>query len=243
MDRISLSLPQGAPCTTLLLLDSQTVRLARCEACGGISDRYVEHDSLFLLLDLLLHRVSAYRHLLCNHPLVQQGSHATLWRVGVALAVCDVHLKRTTQAAVLGESSIATAADAMPTLAPSPSLRALALSLAWPLASSALEFAAFTYVASAVVGGAVGVRRVAVALGYSSLGKALLVLSMIWEFPLPVIFGAAVEAFTLSCNVVALRVVHEQGGRVTPQRAVAAVAAAAAARTLLALVLVLGSPT
>ena len=261
----------GVPCTTLLR-DSPsataTLRLTRCEACGHISDRYVEHDALVLVLDLLLcvtdplasgscsvphafmpcahseirwfasrlrsHRAAAYRHLLHNNALVQQGSTTTLLHVGAVLAICDVHLKRTTQAALLDGRDGAIGAQQ--------SLPHAALGLVWPFASSLLEFAAFAAIAARAAGGAVDLRRVAVALSYSSVGKALLVLSMIWEFP-PVLFGAAVEAFTLSCNMVALRVVHEPRSRMTARRAATAVAAAAVARVLLAVVLLAASPS
>lgn len=215
----------GATCHTMLQDSPRApVRVARCEACGRVSDRYIEHDATVLIVDLLLHRTAAYRHLLFNR-LAIRPSNVSLLQLGAALAVCDVHLKRTTKAALLGGE-------------PSPDPATLTgsvgemVGLAWPFASAALEFAAFTAVA-AYAAGAAGLHRVAVALSYSSLGRALLVLSMIWDFP--PIFGAAVEAFVLSCNMVALRVVSGPGVRA--QRAAAAVAAAAVARTFLALVL------
>mgnify|MGYP004415858351 CR=1 FL=1 len=57
-------------------------------------------------------------------------------------------------------------------------------------------------------------------------------------------FGLAVEAFTLSCNFVALRVVHEslKDGPLTTQRAAIAVAAAAICRACLASALAQISP-
>ena len=64
-----------------------------------------------------------------------------------------------------------------------------------------------------------------------------------WPYP-PREFGLAVEAFTLSCNFVALRVVHEslKDGPLTTQRAAFAVAAAAICRACLASALAQISP-
>lgn len=48
-----------------------SIRLSRCAACGHLADKYVERDTLLVLLDMLLPRASVYRHLLCNcsrHP-------------------------------------------------------------------------------------------------------------------------------------------------------------------------------
>lgn len=231
----------GAPCATLVHDGPDLVRLARCERCGHISDRYVEHDLLLLLIDLLLHRDAAYRHLLRNHrqrpSRAERGLSAGVlsepWRLWLAVAACDVHSKRT-MAGMIGSSMLKVEVPA--------SLPALSLSFGWPFGSSALEFAVFTAVAATAAGGSLSLRRVAAALAYSSVGKGLLALSMIWEYPAPMAFTAAVEAFTLSCNVVALRVVHEPE-KLPAQRAVVAVATAAAARTLLAAVLLLASPT
>ena len=213
----------GTSCTTLVHDGQGLVRIARCEHCGSVSDKYVEHDTLFLMIDLLLHRATAYRHLLCNHTLVQQASPLALLHVGAVVAICDVHLKHVTRIALLGSL-------ASPSPAPSTSLP---LGLAWPLLSSAVEFATFTVIATAVSGVTVGWRRVAIALLYSSVGKSLLALSMIWDYP--AIFGAAIEAFTLSCNTVALRVVHEPR-TLTATRATIAVVAAAAVRAAVAAV-------
>ena len=48
------------------------LRLARCRSgrCRAIADRYLEYEPVLLVVDLLLHRVPAYRHLAHNryHP-------------------------------------------------------------------------------------------------------------------------------------------------------------------------------
>ena len=42
------------------------LRLTRCIRCGSFVDRYVEYDGVLIVLDLVLHKNPAYRHLLFN---------------------------------------------------------------------------------------------------------------------------------------------------------------------------------
>ncbi|KAF8207012.1 Arv1-like family-domain-containing protein [Mycena galopus ATCC 62051] len=45
---------------------SHNLRLEQCKNCGAFADPYVEHDSLTLLIDLILLKLGVYRHLLYN---------------------------------------------------------------------------------------------------------------------------------------------------------------------------------
>lgn len=45
---------------------ADSVRLARCGGCGAVCDKYEEYDALLVLLDAMLLRRAALRHLLCN---------------------------------------------------------------------------------------------------------------------------------------------------------------------------------
>ena len=46
--------------------DISTLRLVRCDKCYNVADRYIEVDATLLLLDIILHRTQAFRHLLFN---------------------------------------------------------------------------------------------------------------------------------------------------------------------------------
>ena len=214
----------GHPCA-VLARDNPTapIRLGRCERCCDYADAYIEADEFSICLDLLLHRPAAYRHLLCNLQQSASEANSSLLKCVAALILCDAKMKHDCSPSA---ASITKAPAALP---------ALFGGLAWPLLSSALELLAFTIVCWFAAGGRLGWRRLATATIYSSLGKGLLILFFVWPYP-PREFGLAVEAFTLSCNFVALRVVHEslKDGPLTTQRAAFAVAAAAICRACLA---------
>ncbi|KAF8224168.1 Arv1-domain-containing protein [Tricholoma matsutake] len=84
------------------------LRLEQCPKCHSFADPYVEHDSLTLLLDLMLLKRGVYRHLLYNRgteprkllgkvqPNTLGGTSRGRWllvlRLGAALIVLDAYL-------------------------------------------------------------------------------------------------------------------------------------------------------
>lgn len=42
------------------------LRLTRCPKCGHVTDKYIEYELLLVLIDIILHRIPAFRHLLFN---------------------------------------------------------------------------------------------------------------------------------------------------------------------------------
>lgn len=63
-------------------------RLTRCSHCGRVADKYIEFELLLVLIDIVLHRKPAYRHLLFNryHPLVGEVSRLVLGTLHSPLA-------------------------------------------------------------------------------------------------------------------------------------------------------------
>ncbi|KAJ7650865.1 Arv1-like family-domain-containing protein, partial [Roridomyces roridus] len=65
-------MPLCTTCTTsvpflyTVYASAHNLRLEQCEKCHAFADPYVEHDSLTLLLDLILLKRGVYRHLLYN---------------------------------------------------------------------------------------------------------------------------------------------------------------------------------
>lgn len=56
----------GCVVRQLFCVESSAIRLSRCEQCLSVADKYVELDATLLLLDIVLLRCPAYRHLLFN---------------------------------------------------------------------------------------------------------------------------------------------------------------------------------
>lgn len=56
----------GHSMANLIELHQKEYRLSQCDKCGGVADEYVEVEFVVVLLDLLLLREKAFRHLLFN---------------------------------------------------------------------------------------------------------------------------------------------------------------------------------
>ncbi|XP_065920795.1 protein ARV1-like isoform X2 [Dysidea avara] len=66
-----------------------SLQLTRCDHCGEVLDKYVEMDTVTILVDVLLLRLESYRHLMCNVPL----SIPVLLRLTILLLLCAAYLK------------------------------------------------------------------------------------------------------------------------------------------------------
>jgi hypothetical protein len=65
------------------------IQIAHCSACNDIVDKYIECDLILIVLDALLHKVQAYRHLLFN----SEGVRRVLWKLLFLLLICDAYVK------------------------------------------------------------------------------------------------------------------------------------------------------
>ena len=63
------------------------IRLSHCELCSSIVDKYIEYDPILIILDILLHKEQAYRHLLFNRRV---DIH---WQLSVVFLLCDAYIK------------------------------------------------------------------------------------------------------------------------------------------------------
>ncbi|KAL5982738.1 hypothetical protein ACLOJK_016814 [Asimina triloba] len=52
--------------TLLVQYSPGNIRLMKCEKCKAVADEYIECDITIVLIDLILHKRKAYRHLLHN---------------------------------------------------------------------------------------------------------------------------------------------------------------------------------
>ena len=169
-------------------------RLTQCDSCGSFADKYVEYEPALIVLDMLLHRPSVYRHLLYNSTrLVSRGA---LLQLGCTLCLFDTYLKWLRLGGNTDEACHETLLPtALSSVAP-----ALLLSLAeQAIFCTVIRAAALTMELSAHPWDAL-----VAAVLLSSFGKCFAVLHVIWSYPDAFVLG--IEGFVLTCNCVALAV-------------------------------------
>ncbi|KAL1524170.1 hypothetical protein AB1Y20_019079 [Prymnesium parvum] len=200
---------------------STSIRLRRCDSCGQIADKYVEFETLLVLLDVLLHRVSAYRHLLCNctHHSAQDSRRGALIRGTLVLLLCEPSLKAMTAhtaARDLCPEGNLTTLEMPPQAGAAPPSWAVVVHITLPIAFALVRFLVFCTVIVVVSHPLLKSeqhrqhctwRSIATCVLLSSLGKAFNVLPAIWDYgALRFVFAQATELFVLACNCVALKV-------------------------------------
>ncbi|KAJ1421897.1 Arv1-like family-domain-containing protein [Ochromonadaceae sp. CCMP2298] len=82
------------------------IRLTRCDKCGRVADHYIEYELLLVLIDVMLHRKPAVRHMLFNRMSVEALARSTRWvLLGNMVSACllrVVVLRGSTYSALLG---------------------------------------------------------------------------------------------------------------------------------------------
>lgn len=67
------------------------IRLSICEKCNATVDKYVEYEVVLILIDLLLHKPQAYRHILFNRK--PSLSFLLLLRLACIITLLDMNMK------------------------------------------------------------------------------------------------------------------------------------------------------
>ncbi|XP_006817431.1 protein ARV1-like [Saccoglossus kowalevskii] len=68
---------------------SNVLKISHCGYCDKIVDKYIEFDPVIILLDAVLHKQQAYRHILYNSLI---NVH---WKLCVLCLLCDAYVKWT----------------------------------------------------------------------------------------------------------------------------------------------------
>lgn len=53
-------------CVSAILFLSSPHRVSGQQYCGNIVDKYIEYETLLIFIDMVLHRLEVYRHVLFN---------------------------------------------------------------------------------------------------------------------------------------------------------------------------------
>ena len=70
------------------------IRLTRCPACGDVADKYIEYELVLVLVDIILHRRQAYRHLLKNRKdfFRKTSKWVIFWALAINMSVKAIAL-------------------------------------------------------------------------------------------------------------------------------------------------------
>ncbi|XP_078176198.1 protein ARV 2-like [Carex rostrata] len=174
------------------------IRLMKCEKCKAVADPYIECEFMIILIDLILHKVEAYRHLLFNMLYLDSDVYKGILQSSVlAYIFLDAYKISFLNGGALDSSD---------------SLLSAIWCCAKILTGALVEdiiFMLFILMGSKfVLNFSYNIERyreVILAIIISSYLKLFLLSTMVWESPLSVIH--IVNIFVLSSNIVALRVV------------------------------------
>ncbi|KAL2504665.1 Arv1-like protein [Abeliophyllum distichum] len=189
----------GFPITTLYIQYSPgNIRLMKCENCEAVADEYIECEIMILIIDLILHKPKAYRHLFYNMFSKETlNIEGLIWKSILGFVILDAY----------GIWVLSTYDKEW---------NANVTSLLWDFGKmfAGVLFGNLVLLCVMFVGARKFLNSSAQLYGYkdillgvlvSSYFKIFLVATMVWEFPSSVIF--IIDLFVISSNTVALKVI------------------------------------
>ncbi|PWA42222.1 arv1-like protein [Artemisia annua] len=178
------------------------IRLMKCQSCGAVADEYIECEIMILLIDLILHKAKAYRHLFYNmFDREAINFEGLMWKLTFGFLLLDAY-----RISILVTNEEGWVLD--------PSLT----SLIWGCGKILLDTLVgnLLFISILLLGTrsllnmsseVSGYKNVWLAILASSYLKLFLITMMVWEFPSSVIF--ILDIFVLSSNTLALHVMSE----------------------------------
>ncbi|XP_029983657.1 protein ARV1-like [Sphaeramia orbicularis] len=174
------------------------LKITICESCQKPVDKYIEYDPVIILIDAILCKSQAFRHILFNSSL---NIH---WKLCVFFLLCEAYLR---WSLLHGSEHSSDPADI------------IRYTKEWEFygmfALAALELAAFCggvllclwLVVVRLKGGTVEFRLLLRALLLSCYGKVLLIPTVIWEHDYSPLCLGLIKLFVLTSNSQAIRVI------------------------------------
>lgn len=183
----------GHPSESLYkIISKESIRISRCENCFKVVDKYVECESVQTCLDAVLHKSSAYRHLIHNSNI------SFMSKLCLIYLMCDVYANWQELRPTLAEGEPVTECHL---------LRLLAITLfEWLLYYGAMTLLLVTFDLpnSPVQKWELVVR----ALILSSFGKLFAVPALIWPNMGGPMCRLLITTFLATSNIVALKAAH-----------------------------------
>ncbi|KAM7497347.1 hypothetical protein LguiA_021761 [Lonicera macranthoides] len=178
------------------------IRLMKCENCKAVADEYIECEIMILLIDLILHKEKAYRHLFYNmFNRETMNFEGLLWKLAFSFLLLDAYRVLTLSRG--GEAC--SSSPSFGTIVWSCGKMLVDLLFGNIMCACVLIFGTRCLLNASF--GISGCKDVLLALLVSSYFKIFLIAMMVWEFPSSVLF--IVDIFVLSSNVVALKVITD----------------------------------
>ncbi|KAF7843719.1 protein arv1-like protein isoform X1 [Senna tora] len=178
------------------------VRDQNTENCKAVADEYIECEIMILLIDLILHKRKAYRHLLFN--VLNQKTlkfEGLFWKLAASFLLLDAY-----KSLVLESSK-----DGFVSSTRVSSLVSIFLKMLIDVIFGNFVFLlTFLFAMRIFFNTSISFSRYkdfVLALLVSGYFKIFLISMMVWEFPSSVIL--IVDLFVLSSNIVALKVMTE----------------------------------
>ncbi|RZC48217.1 hypothetical protein C5167_041154 [Papaver somniferum] len=176
------------------------IRLMKCGNCKVVADEYIECEIMILLIDLVMHKTKAYRHLLLNAPTLHPVDfRGILWKSAILYLLLDGYrnflLKEDSS---LSFNSISSSLICVKML-----IDVLLVNFVF----FCVLFLVATRILQTASAGATRYIDISLAIFASSYMRIFLVATMVWDFPSSVLY--IIDMFVLSSNVVALKVVTE----------------------------------
>ncbi|XP_004493388.1 protein ARV 2-like isoform X2 [Cicer arietinum] len=188
--------------TLYLQYSPGNIRLMKCDNCKAVADEYIECEFMIIVIDLILHKPKAYRHLLYNvinqETLKFQG---LLWKLASIFLLFDAYK------CLILEYSKGKLGSSMSYS----SLVSLCCKMLMDVFLGNFMFLlTFFFMVKIFLHISIGVSRcndILLGLLISCYFKIFLIAMMVWEFPSSVVF--IIELFCFSSNAVALKVMTE----------------------------------
>ncbi|WOK99528.1 hypothetical protein Cni_G08240 [Canna indica] len=182
------------------------IRLMKCEHCKAVADPYIECEFMIILIDLILHKRKAYRHVLFNMLNLGVGEKGVLWKLTLfyfVLDVCGYSLLKSNKSCLDSSGSL------------------LVSTLTCGMVHSSLVLldillGNLTFISVFLLGtrfllnlsfDVIRYRQIVLAILISSYFRLFFIAMMVWEFPSSVIF--IIDILVLSSNALAVGVVTE----------------------------------
>ncbi|XP_055829442.1 protein ARV 2 isoform X2 [Solanum dulcamara] len=188
----------GFSVTTLYIQYSPgNIRLMKCGNCKAVADEYIECELMILVIDLILHKIKAYRHLFYNR-FSRETLHneVLLWKLSLGFLILDAYQML----------AVCTTQDERSLPASFASFLGLCGKVLMGVFFGNLMFLGIILFGTrrflnAKIGDS-RCKHILLLILISSYFKIFVIAMMVWEFPSSVVF--IIKMFVLSSNALAL---------------------------------------